>query len=428
MKAISTRTPDIEQPKGAKKQRLSVLIVSQYFLPETFGINAVASALADRGHDVTVITGIPNYPSGTFFDGYKGSRVIRERSGGISVIRVPIFPRGQNSRFKLALNFLSFLLTATVLGPFLIPRRRYVIVVNQLSPATSAFPAAIIKLLTRSKLLLWVQDLWPDSISAVEATSRRPVLGALRLYMRAIYRSADIVAAQSRGLMESIAAASSKATDIRYLPNTVDRHYRRVSVPYGAIERRLLRPGFNIVVAGNIGFAQNLETVVRAIQILREEKNIQWTFLGDGSRRVWLERQIHELGLKATAQVLGPYPSEQMPMFFSVADALLVSLRDQEVFARTIPTRLQAYLACGRPILGSVRGECARIVTDSGAGLVSPPNDPQGLANIARSMSQLPHSELIAMGQAARRYHELEFDPDHWDRVLECWLHELSFS
>lgn len=416
------------QPTVEEASKPSVLIISQYFFPEHFVINSTAAALAERGYDITVLTGIPNYPSGVVFDGYKAGRVLRERWGKINVIRVPMFARGRNSGLKLTLNYVSFAISAGLLGPLLIRRRPDVLLVYQLSPPTSALPGLIFKFLRRSKLLLWVQDLWPDTVSGVRATDHRLILGALKSYMRAIYRSADIVAVQSKSFRESVTALSSSHKDIRYLPNTVDQHYRPLSLAESVAEKKLLRPGFRIVVAGNIGIAQDVETIVRAAKILRDEKRIQWTFLGNGSRRRWLESQIQELGLEETVRVLGPFPSEQMPAFFAQADALMVSLLDREVFERTIPSRLQAYLACGRPILGSVGGESARIINQSEAGLVSRPGDPESLANTVLSMSRLSQARLVAMGEAARRYYAREFDHQHWNDILDSWLRELAPS
>ena len=411
---------------GTKDHPLSVLIVSQYFSPEAFGVNALVAELQERGHSVTVLTGMPNYPSGVFVDGYGGWKVHRETWKNASVIRIPIFARGQNSRLRLALNYLSFAVNASILAPFFVKSRPDVILVYQMSPVTMALPAIVVKLFTRSKILLWVQDIWPESLVATGAVRNPIALVTLRLIVRFIYRCSSVIAVQSRQFEKFIRPLARPARDIRYLPNTADRFYRPIQVPPDAPERKLFRPGFNILFAGNLGLAQDLETVLAAITHLKDRKDIQWVFVGDGRRRAWLEHQILERGLADNVQILGSFPPEKMPSFFAIADVLLITLRDERIFSLTVPSKLQTYLACGRPVLGAIAGEAASILMMSGAGLVAPPNDPERLAEIASAMAQMPREELDALGKAALDYQNHEFDRDYWLDQLEEWLQELS--
>jgi colanic acid biosynthesis glycosyl transferase WcaI len=411
---------------GTKDLPLSVLVVSQYFSPEAFGVNALVAELQERGHRVTVLTGMPNYPSGIFADGYGGWKVHRETWKNASVIRIPIFARGQNSRLRLALNYLSFAINASILAPFLVKNRPNVILVYQMSPVTMALPAIVVKLFTRSKILLWVQDIWPESLIATGAVKSNLVLAALRLLVRMIYRCSSVIGVQSRQFEKFIRPAALPESDIRYLPNTADRFYQPIKVPLDAPERKLFRPGFNILFAGNLGLAQNLDTVLAAIVHLKDRKDIQWVFVGDGRRRAWLEHQIQEQGLADNVQILGSFPPEKMPSFFAIADALLITLRDERIFSLTIPSKLQTYLACGRPILGAISGEAANILIAAGAGLTAPPNDPERLAEMALTMAQMPRERLQALGEAALEYQRREFDRDHWLDRIENWLQELS--
>jgi colanic acid biosynthesis glycosyl transferase WcaI len=411
---------------GMKDRPLSVLIVSQYFSPEAFGVNALVAELQERGHNVTVLTGMPNYPSGVFANGYGGWRVRRETWKNASVIRIPILPRGQNSRLRLALNYLSFAINASILAPFFVKSRPNVILVYQMSPVTMALPAIVLKLFTRSKILLWVQDIWPESLVATGAVKSRIVLVMLRRMVSVVYRCSSVIAVQSRQFEKFIRPLARPESDIRYLPNTADRFYRPVEVSPDAPERKLFRPGFNILFAGNLGLAQDLETVLAAIVHLKHRKDIQWVFIGDGRRRAWLEHQIEEQGLVDNVQILGPFPPERMPFFFAVADVLLLTLRDERIFSLTVPSKLQTYLACGRPILGAISGEAANILIAADAGLTAPPNDPEHLAEVALTMAQMPRERLKSLGEAALNYHRSEFDRDHWLDRLENWLQELS--
>jgi colanic acid biosynthesis glycosyl transferase WcaI len=404
---------------------LSVLVVSQYFSPENFGVNALVAELQERGHSVTVLTSMPNYPSGVFVDGYGGWKVHRETWKNASVIRIPIFARGQNSRLRLTMNYLSFAINASILAPFFVKSRPDVILVYQMSPITMALPAIVVKLFTHSKIVLWVQDIWPESLAATGAVKNRAALVTLRLMVRMIYRCSSVIAVQSRQFEKFIRPLAMRA-DIRYLPNTADRFYRPVGVPLDAPERKLFRPGFNILFAGNLGLAQNLETVLAAIALLKDRKDIQWVFIGDGRLRAWFEHQIQDQGLADNVQILGSFPPEQMPVFFAIADTLLITLRDERIFSLTVPSKLQTYLACGRPVLGAISGEAADILTTAGAGLAVSPNDPERLAQMALSMAQMPKERLDAFGKAALEYDRREFNRDQWMDRLESWLQELS--
>lgn len=409
-----------------KGRPLSVLVISQYFSPEIFGVNDIVAELQGRGHVVTVLTGMPNYPSGVFASGYGGWKVRRETWKNASVVRVPIMARGQDSRFSLALNYISFAINASILAPFVLKTRPDVILVYQVSPATVALPAIVMKLITRSKILFWVQDIWPDSLVATGAVRNSLVLGMVRLMMRLIYRCSSVIAVQSRQFEKFIRPLALPTSDIRYLPNTPDRFYRPVEVPPDAPERKLFRPGFNILFAGNLGYAQDLETIVGAILHLKDRKDIQWVFIGDGRRRTWLEDEIRKQGLAENVQILGSYPAEKMPQFFAIADALLITLRDEPIFSLTVPSRLQTYLACGRPILGAISGEAEDILTTAGAGFTAAPADPEHLAATALKMAQMPRERLDALGKAAMDYQRREFDRDQWIERLENWLEELS--
>ena len=221
------------------------------------------------------------------------------------MIRVPIIARGRSSRLKLALNYLSYAISASILAPFLVKTRPDVILVYQLSPVTMALPAIVLKLIKGSKVLLWVQDIWPESLRATGIIKNPLIVGSVKFVVRLIYRHSSIIAVQSRRFIDFIRPLATPASDIRYLPNTADRFYRPVEVAPDAPERKFFRPGFNILFAGNLGSAQGLETVLGAIVRLKDHKNIQWIFVGDGrcralartsGPRAWSFRQCPDTG------------------------------------------------------------------------------------------------------------------------------------
>jgi glycosyltransferase involved in cell wall biosynthesis len=391
---------------------MNILIVTQYFYPERFLINSLAEDLNKAGHCVSILTGMPNYPAGKVFPGYRCTFPTRERYNEIEIIRVPIIPRGSASRFRLLANYLSYVLSASLFAPFLLRRPVDVIFVYQLSPVFVGIPALVVKWMKHAPILLWVQDLWPESLIATGAIKSPILLATVRGLVRLIYRWSDIILVQSQAFIPKIRELAPRAGRIRFLPNPADRLYRPVVPLADAPERTMMRPGFRVLFAGNMGVAQDLENVLAAAERLGPRRDIQWVLIGDGRVRPWVEEQIQARGLEKTVQVLGPFDSERMPTFFALADALLVTLRREDIFALTIPSKLQSYLACGRPIIAALEGEGARIVTEANAGLTCPPSDSAALAAAVERMHESPTAERTAMGKSGRRYFVREFDRD----------------
>jgi len=330
---------------------LKILILTQYFWPEAFRINDLALALAERDHAVTVLTGMPNYPKGRLFPGYGLFRPREEQFEKVRVLRVPLVPRGTNRGWRLALNYLSFTLTASLLGPFRCRGSFDVLLVYEPSPILVGIPAVILRRLKGLPLLFWVQDLWPESLRATGAVTSPALLRAVSRLVRFIYRRCDRVLVQSRGFVDPVVAVGADPRRVRYLPNWAESLYRPLDLEPEAPERAEMPPGFLVLFAGNIGAAQSFETILEAARRLRDLPDVHWVVLGDGHRRAWLEGQVRALGLERHVHLLGPRPVSAMPRYLALADALLVTLRRDPIFERTIPTKLQSYLACGRPVM-----------------------------------------------------------------------------
>ena len=403
---------------------MNVLVVTQYFHPESFLINAVCEDLTELGHKVTVLTGMPNYPGGRLLPGYRLPTTRRERYGRIDVVRVPIIPRGQ-SAWQLVLNYASFALSATLLGPWLLPKRTDAILVYQPSPLTVGIPAVAIRRLTKAPMIFWVQDLWPESLAATGVSYSPTLLRAVRRLARFIYSRCDIILAQSRGLVERIKQAAPPGADVRYFPNFSERVDEAECGLAAPAEPVRLPSGFRVVCAGNMGVAQDLGVVLDAAERLREIRDLHWVLIGRGRMRAWVEAQIDERNLRSTVHVIGPYPKEQMPGFFREADALLATLRKDELFAITVPSRIQSYLAAGRPIVAAIDGEGGMIVEESGAGIGCPAGDPARLAKAVERLYRASPGERDAMGRAAQAYFEREFDREVLMRRLDEWLSEI---
>jgi colanic acid biosynthesis glycosyl transferase WcaI len=399
---------------------MRILIVTQYFWPESFRINDLATGLRERGHEVTVYTGKPNYPEGRYFPGYGFFRRTREDYEGVRVIRAPLIPRGRSGRVGLVLNYLSFALCAALLAPFLCRGRYDAILVYEPSPITVGLPAVVIKWVKRAPLLFWVQDLWPENLSATGMVRSKWVLGLVARFARFLYRRSDIVLVQSEAFIQPIRALGIEQRKILYYPNSAEAIYRPVAAATPPSD------GFRVMFAGNIGAAQDFDTILAAAELMREERGIHWIIVGDGRMHGRVESEVTRRGLGATVQLLGRHPVESMPAFFATADALLVTLAPEPVFSLTIPSKVQSYLACGRPIVGALDGEGARVIVESGAGIAGPAGDAAGLAESVRRLHGMTREARESMGACGRRYFEQHFERERLLGRLEGWMSELA--
>lgn len=411
-------------PSLEEKNSLRVLIVSQYFWPENFRINAIVQSLVERGIEVEILTGKPNYPEGVIFSGYRFWGCQREQWRGATLHRVPLLPRGRNSRLGLLANYLSFIFFGLISGSWLVRKRQYdVIFVYGLSPILLAIPALFIGWLKGRKVVIWVQDLWPESLSATGYIRNPFIIGAVRQVVRLIYRHAELLLAQSRAFEAPVRALAS-GTPIIYYPNSVDDTF---AMPATAETTALdgLGEGFSVMFAGNVGAAQAVGVIVEAASLLKEHADIHFVVLGDGSSRNWMRQEVRQRGL-TNLHLPGRFPEETMPGFMQKASALLVTLADQPIFAVTVPNKVQAYMAAGRPIIACLNGEGARLVVEAKAGLATPAEDAKALADTVLRLYLLPASEREKMGDSGRRYYKEHFDHGRLiDQLIEH-LHSVS--
>lgn len=403
---------------------MRVLVVSQYFWPENFRINAVAKSLVKQGIEIEVLTGKPNYPEGEISTGYRAWGCQREQWEGMTVHRVPLFPRGRNSSLRLFINYLSFIFFGLFSGPWLLRKRKYdAIFVYGLSPILSAIPALFIGWLKGKKVILWVQDLWPESLSATGYIHNRYIIGMVRHVVRFIYRRTDLLLVQSRAFEEP-AQAMAPETPVVYYPNSVDNFF---AIPAKSEPPAVqgLGEGFSVMFAGNIGTAQGVGVIVEAATLLKEYTDIHFVVLGDGSCRAEMLNSVQQRGL-TNLHLPGRFPEETMPGFMQKASALLVTLADRPIFAMTVPNKVQAYMASGKPIIACLNGEGARLVVESGAGFATPAEDGKALADTILRMYELPLEEREKMGGQGRRYYQEHFGHDRLVDQLIGYLQEES--
>jgi glycosyltransferase involved in cell wall biosynthesis len=294
------------------------------------------------------------------------------------------------------------------------------------SPITVGLPARVMRAVKGARMLFWVQDLWPESLSATGAVRSRIVLKAVEHFVRFIYRGCDRILIQSQAFAEPIRALGVADARILFFPNSAEAIYQPRNGQDAPAPEPALPAGFRVMFAGNIGAAQDFATILAAAEQLKAVPEIQWIVLGDGRMAPWVAEQVRERGLESCVHLLGQHPVESMPQYFSAADAMLVTLRKEPIFALTIPAKVQSYLACGRPLIAALEGEGARVVRSAGAGLVAEPEDATALAEAVMTMYRMPVAEREAMGERGRRYFEANFDRDMLLRRLDGWIKELQ--
>ena len=403
---------------------MRILIVSQYFWPENFPINDLARGLRQKGHAITVLTGMPNYPEGRFYSGYSAFPIRIVRHEGIKIVRVPMVPKGSGNAVRMLLYYWSLALAACLLVPVFFRKKVDLAFVYQPSPITVGLPALVLKATEQTPVWIWVQDLWPETLAGTGMVRSVFVLKLTDLLVRWIYSNCDRVLVQSQEFVPRMLKKGVPRERIRFFPNSAPELYKPTVVESDASERNLMPQGFRVLFAGNIGRAQDIPVILSAAEKLRQERGLHWVILGDGPMRSWAEERIRARGLEKTVHLLGRFPEQAMPSFFSLADALLVTLKKDPVFAITIPSKLQSYLACGKPIAAALDGEGSRVVNESGGGIAVPAGDADALAEIVMKMYGMPKSDLERMGRLSREYSERHFKRNTLLDKLDGWMKE----
>lgn len=404
---------------------MRVLVVSQYFWPENFRINDLVTGLVERSHEVTVLTGLPNYPSGKLFEGFDLTGPYRSQFGGAELVRVPLIPRGNGRALRLVLNYLSFALMASLLGSWRCRGPYDAIFVFEPSPITVGVPARVISKVKGAPILFWVQDLWPESLSATGTIRSPRILGAVAGLVRWIYRGCAKVLVQSEAFVQPILELGVGLEKIRYFPNSAEALYQ-VNPTGQEWTGPSLPTGFRVMFAGNIGAAQSIETMLAAAEILQPYDDIHWIIVGDGRLALRLKEEVTRRELGDRIHLVGQFPMADMPAWFAQADLMLASLRRDPTFALTIPSKIQSYLACAKPVVAALDGEGARVVAAAGAGFAVPAEDAAGLAEAVLKIYKMNPVERKILGDSGREYYEKHFDREKLIDKLEEWLSEVT--
>jgi len=401
---------------------MNILIITPHFHPENFRINDFAEAFVQRGHKISVLSSVPNYPTGTFFEGYGIFKRNREKWKDIDIYRVPVIPRGSGSPFRLAINYISYVLGGLFTSLFLLHKKLDIIFVFEPSPITIGVPAIFIKKIKKIPIVFWVLDLWPESVISAGNLNSRLIPKLLNPLVKFIYKYSDRILVSSRGFINSIAEKNVPLDKIEYFPQWAESIFKPVMS-----EKYLLgdipQGSFKIMFAGNIGEAQDFSSLLEAAKILKGKKNIQWIILGGGRKESWVRSKIVEYQLEECFHLLGSYPLEKMPEFYSQADAMLFSLKKEYIFSITVPAKVQSYLACGKPVLAMIDGEGASIIDEADAGLTCDAERPIELAeNVIELMGYSPE-RIQELCDNARSYYENYFERDTlFDRAEQLFF------
>lgn len=387
---------------------MNILFLCQYYAPEPFRHNDICEALVKRGHRVTVVTGTPNYPEGEIYPGYENGAHARETIGGVQVIRLPLIPRKTGAVYRL-LNYYSFVWSSEqylrkCAEPF------DVVFAYQLSPVMMAQAGIRWAGKHEKKVVLYCLDLWPDSLVSGGIRKDSAVYRFFYRVSRKIYRSADVLLASSRAFVDYF----EKEFGIpggQYLPQYAEDLF----VPEQC--RKEPNEVLDLMFAGNVGAAQSVDTILEAAKLTQGDP-IRWHIVGDGSE---YPRLVEKAKALQNVVFYGRRPLEEMPKFYAMADAMLVTLHADPVISLTLPGKVQSYLAAGKPILAAVDGEIARVLQEADCGLWGPAEDGAMLAENARRMLHAPKE---SMSRHARSYYEKHFQKnaflDRLEKALEA--------
>lgn len=374
---------------------MKILVVCQYYYPEPFRITDICETLVLKGHKITVLTGLPNYPEGSVLEGYRKGRNRKEIINGVQVIRCFEIGRGK-TRTRLLLNYISFPISAS-LKILSLGSGFDVVLLNQLSPILMGIPAILYKMKYRKRILLYCLDLWPASLESANIKESTIVYNIFLKISKWIYKSADIILVASSMFIDYFEATLKiKAHNIKYLPQYADDLYLKhknnyLQQDFNAIDINK----HNFVFAGNIGEMQSVETIIKAANELKTNKDIVFHILGEGSKLNKCKTICSELKLENII-FYGRLPITEMPKFYKAAEAMLITLNENQNISYTLPGKVQSYLAAGKPIIGSINGETKRVIEEAKCGYCCNAEDYKELAKLVLKFTKSKDKETMA--------------------------------
>lgn len=385
------------------KRQKHILVISQYFYPEQFRINDICTEWVKRGYKVTVVTGIPNYPQGEFYDGYDLKHKRTEEWNGIKIIRIPLVPRGKNAIGMIA-NYMSFVASGYIWKCFTKIRADYVFTF-EVSPMTQALLGVWYSKKYKVPNYLYVQDLWPENVEIVTGIHSPIVLKPIGKMVDYIYKNCDEIFATSPSFVKEICKRGVAEEKVHYWPQYAEDFYKpmeRKSIPEIPEE-----DVFKIIFTGNIGYAQGLDILPKTAELLKKEgAKVKFYIVGDGRYKEEFENEINDRDVADMFQLIGRQPAERIPELLAACDAAFLSFMNNPLFEKTIPAKLQSYMACGMPIIASASGETKRIIEEAECGGCCEIGDVEELKN---NIFQSINKHLNQMKENSRDYYMKRF-------------------
>jgi glycosyltransferase involved in cell wall biosynthesis len=381
---------------------MKILIVSQYFHPEPMRIADITKTLVERGHDVRVLTGLPNYPEGIVPDEYKGKNYKKheqEEIFGAKVYRAKLIGRGKSS-LSLLLNYISFAVMGSVKARKIAPDAD-IVFIQQHSPITLCRPAYIYAKRAKCPVVLNCLDLWPESItSRMRLNPNGFFYKRLKNYCRKIYSKATALLVTSAGFADYFQEVLEMERDVIHIPQYAEDIFEASPLPKNK--------GLKLLFAGNVGKAQAVDTIIRAASLLRDRDEISWDIVGSGSALNECKDLANELSVSHLVNFHGRKPLKDMPKYYSEADSLIVTLKANKLIEYTLPGKVQTYMAAGRPILAAAGGETTRVIEDADCGLACASEDFISLAKNALNLLE-DKSRLKGFAKNARDYYDKNY-------------------
>ncbi len=392
-----------------------ILIVSQYFYPEQFRINDIATEWVNRGYKVTVLTGIPNYPKGKFYKGYGWFKKRKETWNGVDIIRIPLFARGKTS-IGMVLNYFSFVFSGFFWKVFT-KIKADLVFTFEVSPMTQALIGVWYSKKRKIPNYLYVQDLWPENVEIVTGIHSKLVINPISKMVNYIYKNCDKVFATSPSFVEEIQKRLSGSEEkVIYWPQYAESFYCPLD------EKNNLIPNdgvMNITFTGNIGTAQGLEILPKVAVILKEkEKKVRFNIVGEGRNKQNLLECIEKNGVSDYFNMIGWQESKDVPAILSASDVAFLSFENNPLYSKTIPAKLQSYMACGIPILASACGETKRVIEEANCGMVAEIGNAEALSEIIIKYSILPEKAKKEMGSNAVSYCNANFNRENLHKIM----------
>jgi len=398
-----------------------IVVISQYFYPEEFRINDICIEWVKKGYEVTVVTGIPNYPKGKFYKGYNFFNKRAEKHHGINIIRLPIVPRG-NGKISLALNYFSFVVSGYIWCK-LTKIKADLVFIYEVSPMTQALPGVWYASKNKIPSYLYVTDLWPDNVEIVAGVKNTFILNSIGKMVDYIYKKCDRIFTSSQSFVEAIENRKIDKEKLEFWPQYAEDFYKKLDQEEVRVEEIPNDDFFNVIFAGNIGYAQGLEILPKVAEMIKNEGlKVRFNIVGDGRYKEVLKKIVLDKDLEKYFNFISKQPPQRISEFMAVSDATLITLAKNKVFAITIPAKTQSCLACGIPIIVSADGEIQDIINEAKAGVCGNAGDAKKLFENIKLMSKLSNDNLNEMGINAVNYYNEKFDKNKLLLKMDKWL------